>query len=186
MQASVFDIYQRQLEAMQALTSASLSGFERAQQAAMSSAREMLRHQADVAGRVTQETATIAMDPERIKPALDGIMQAQRDVMAAVSETQQRCLKALTPDQVSSQDGAAWFDGVRKSVDQWQRWSEQMMTIAREQSDRLMSDASHRTREMTDAGTQAVRSSANTIQESTRRVEEAAQAGKRKGEQAHA
>ena len=183
MQASaLFDIYQRQLQAMQALASASLSGFERTQQAALSTMREVLNQQCDVAGRVTDQATTIAMDPERVRPAIDGIMQAQRDLMNAVTETQRRCMQALTPESIDTRDSSAWFEGLRQSVDQWQRWSEQIMSVTREQSERMLNEAARQTREFNESSTQAVRNTAGAVQETTRRAEEATQAAARRAE----
>ncbi len=183
MQASaLFDIYQRQLQAMQALTAASLSGLERSQQAAISTVREVLSQQCDVAGRVTDQATSIALDPERVRPALDGIMQAQRDMMNAVAETQRRCMQALTPEPVSAQDGSAWFDSMRQSIDQWQRWSEQVLGVAREQTERIVDEAGRQARQFGDASTQAMRSTAGAMQDTTRRAEEATQAAARRSE----
>ena len=182
MQASaLFDIYQRQLQAFRTLTSASLSGFERTQQAALSTVREMLSQQCDVAGRVTDQAATIAMDPERVRPALDGILQAQRDMMTALADTQRRCMQVLTPEPMAPQDGAEWFDGMRRSIDQWQRWSEQVMGIAREQGERLFNEAGQQARQVGDASTRAVRSAAGAVQDTTRRAEDATQPAARRG-----
>jgi hypothetical protein len=177
----LFDIYRQQFETMQNLTSASLSGFERAQQAALSSYRKVLDHQFDTAGRVSEQAASIALDPDKVRPAMTGIMDAQRDLMSAVTETQRRCLEAITPtEQAQSGGRAAYFDTMRESIEQWQRWTEQVLNTAREQTERIASEVEQRTREFGQASAQATRSIANQQQDAMKKTEETLQSGARR------
>src|SRR5262245_30357788 len=137
MQASfLFDVYRQQVEAMQNLTSASLSGFERAQQAALSSYRRVVDQQLQTAGRVGEQATSIEVDPEQMRPAVSRLIEAQHDFISALAETQRRCVEAITPER-EAQNGAtsAYFNTVRESIEQWQRWTEQLLRTAREQTE---------------------------------------------------
>jgi Phasin protein len=177
----LFDIQRRQVEAMQNLLSASLSGAERAQQSMLSTFRRVMSQQFETAGRVSERAASVALDPEQVRPAMTGIIEAQRDLMSAMTETQRRVMEAITPEDFGGNGGAsAYFETVRQSIDQWQRWTEQVLRTAREQTDRIAGEVEQRTREVSEATAQATRNIASQQHETAKKAEEAGEATTRR------
>jgi hypothetical protein len=145
----MINLYRQQFESFQNVASASLSGIERAQQSALESYRQALCQQMDLASRAASQASQAMLDPEAVRPAVEGMIKAQRDLAQAVTDTQQRMAEAVSREANADQSGPAnlassYADMLRDSVDQWQRWTQQVFQVAREQAETLARDAASR------------------------------------------
>lgn len=170
MTATFIDMYRQQLGGMHQLTTASISGLERAQQCALQMARQVLDQQLDAVGRAASHASQAMLDPEQVRPAVENMMRTQRDLAQAVSETQRRCVDAVT-GQASQQDGTSVgqvTDAMQQTLQQWQRWTEQLFSVTREQTEQLARDIQRQQAETASA-------SARAADDMSRRFESSAQ-----------
>lgn len=182
MTSSMINLYRQQLDSMQNLAAASLSGFERAQQCSIEICRQAVGQQLDVLGRVNEQTQQAVLDPQQARPALEGMLRAQREMVQAMSDTQRRIVESLTSNGDGQQMGdltTNYIDSVRQSIDQWQQFAQQLFQVAREQTEQLSNQTDQNTRAV--AG--AVHRSTDQVQDASRRVADAAK--QRTNEQAN-
>ena len=179
MTATFIDMYRQQIGGMHQLTTASISGLERAQQCALQMTRQMLDQQLDAVGRATSQASQAILDPEQVRPVVENMMRTQRDLAQAVSETQRRCVDAVT-GQSSQQDGTSVgqvTDAMQQTLQQWQRWTEQLFSVTREQTEQLARDIQRQQAETASA-------SARAADDMSRRFESSAQQASQAGSQA--
>lgn len=173
MTSTMIQMYRQQLDAMQNMTSASLSGFERAQQSALEIYKQALGQQLDVMGRVNDQTTQAVLDPQQARPAVEGMIRAQRDMVQAMTETQRRIVDSFTVQGNGQQTGdlaASYMDTVRRSIDQWQQFAQQLFQVAREQTEQMSDEAQRSTQGM--AG--SVHRATDQVADASRRVADAA------------
>ncbi len=155
MTGSIVSAYRRQFDALQDLTAASLSGFERAQQSCLEMCRHAVGQQIDVASRINDRATETLLDPEQARPALEGLMRAQREMVQALTETQRRMIDSITPNGEDQSNIASTFADVsRQQIDQWQRFMQQFFQMARDQTETLTREAERMQREMQQSGHQ--------------------------------
>ncbi|MFN9031679.1 MAG: hypothetical protein ACK5XM_16045 [Betaproteobacteria bacterium] len=74
-------------------------------------------------GRVNEPTTQAVLDPEQARPAVEGMIRAQRDLLQAMTDTQRRVVESFTINGDGQQVGdltANHVDAVRRSIDRWQ------------------------------------------------------------------
>jgi hypothetical protein len=174
--SSMLNLYRQQFESFQHIASASLSGIERAQQSALETYRQALGQQIELASRASSQATQAVLDPEAVRPAVEGIIKAQRDFAQAVTDTQQRVAQVVSREASSDQSGPAnlassYADLLRDSVDQWQRWTQQVFQVAREQAETLTRDTANRAQQQ---GHQQAGRSQQQEGDASRRLEQAA------------
>ncbi len=170
---TMIQMYRQQLDTMQTMASASLSGFERAQQSALEIYKQALGQQLDVMGRVNEQTTQAVLDPQQARPAVEGMIRAQRDIVQAMTETQRRIVDSFTANGNQQQAGdltTSYIDTVRRSIDQWQQFAQQLFQVAREQTEQMSTEAQRTTQSM--AG--AVHRATDQVSDASRRVADAA------------
>jgi gas vesicle protein len=173
MMNSMLQMYRQQLDAMQTMASASLSGFERAQQSALEICKQAVGQQLDAMGRVNEQTTQTVLDPQQARPAVEGMIRAQRDIVQAMAETQRRIIDSITATGNGQQAGdltTNYIDTVRCSIDQWQQFAQQLFQVAREKTEQLSSEAQRNTQHA--AG--AVHRATDQVSDASRRVAAAA------------
>ncbi len=170
---TMIQMYRQQIDTMQTMASASLSGFERAQQSALEIYKQALGQQLDVLGRVNEQTQQTVLDPQQARPAVEGMIRAQRDMVQAMSETQRRIVDSFATTGNGQQAGdltTSYIDTVRRSLDQWQQFAQQLFQVARDQTEQLSNEAQRNTQHA--AG--AVHRATDQVSDASRRVAEAA------------
>jgi hypothetical protein len=201
---SVAGFYKAQFESAQDLTSASMEGFERIQQLAVQAWRQQLDNQLRLVNSVASRSAEAISDPELARPALDRMIDVQRQLADTVVRTNQRVLSAVTNSaQRTAEQGAALSangdaaadgDGytamMQTALQQWQELTNRMLDVMQQQistaTDELQRQgerAAGQTQEAIQAGLKGLQSGAN-------QAEHVQQAGKQeraqtKGERKH-
>lgn len=139
MTASFIEMYRQQMSGIHHFTTASLSGIERAQQTALDATRQVVDQQLNICGRVANQASQAVLDPEQVRPAVEGMMRAQRDMAQALTDTQRRCVEALSAQDGDRQQAplSQYADAMQQSLQQWQRFTEQLFNVAREQTEQL-------------------------------------------------
>lgn len=173
MTSAMIQMYRQQLDSMQEMAAASLSGFERAQQCSIEMYRQAMGQQLDVLGRVNDQASQVVLDPEQARPALEGMLRAQREMVQALSDTQRRVIESFTAGTDGQQVGdvtTSYIDTMRQSIDQWQRFAQQLFQVAREQTEQMSQEAERTSRSVAGSAQRAT----DQTQEASRRVAEAA------------
>lgn len=169
MTASFIEMYRQQMSGIHHLTTASLSGIERAQQTALDATRQVVDQQLNMAGRVANQASQAVLDPEQVRPAVEGMMRAQRDMAQALTDTQRRCVEALSTQDGDQQQQAPftqYADAMQQTIQQWQRFTEQLFNVAREQTEQMTRDAQRQQSEL-------AHSTARSADETAKRFESA-------------
>ena len=139
--------YRTQFESAQDLTSASMEGFERIQQLAMQAVRQQFDDQLRLVDAMASRSAQVIVDPEFARPAIERIIDVQRQMADAVVQTNQRVLSAVSSSaQRTAEQGAslavlpehrAEAEGyptmVHAALQQWQQMANRMLDVFQEQ-----------------------------------------------------
>jgi gas vesicle protein len=94
-------------------------------------------------------------------------------MVQAMTETQRRIVDSFTATGNGQQTGdlaTSYIDTVRRSIDQWQQFAQQMFQVAREQTEQLSNEAQRNTQQA--AG--AVHRATDQVTDASRRVADAA------------
>lgn len=139
--------YRTQFESAQDLTSASMEGFERIQQLAMQAVRQQFDDQLRLVDAMASRSAQVIVDPEFARPAIERIIDVQRQMADAVMQTNQRVLSAVSSSaQRTAEQGAslavlpehrAEAEGYptmfHAALQQWQQMANRMLDVFQEQ-----------------------------------------------------
>jgi hypothetical protein len=173
MTASFIEMYRQQMSGLHHFTTASISGIERAQQTALDATRQVVDQQLNIVGRVADQASQAVLDPDQVRPAVEGMMRAQRDMAQALTDTQRRCVEALSTQNGDQQQQAPftqYADAMQQTIQQWQRFTEQLFNVAREQTEQMTRDAQRQQSEL-------AHSTARSADETAKRFESAATSG---------
>lgn len=139
--------YRAQFANAQDLTSASIEGFERIQQLAMQAVRQQLDDQLRLVNAMASRSADVITDPEFARPALERIIDIQRQMADAVVQTNQRVLSAVSSSaQRTAGQGASlavlpehrtgsdeYPTMFHAALQQWQQMANRMLDVFQEQ-----------------------------------------------------
>jgi hypothetical protein len=172
MTASFIEMYRQQMSGIHHFTTASISGIERAQQTALDATRQVVDQQLNIVGRVADQASQAVLDPDQVRPAVEGMMRAQRDMAQALTDTQRRCVEALNAQNGDQQQApfTQYADAMQQTIQQWQRFTEQLFNVAREQTEQMTRDAQRQQGEL-------AHSTARSADETAKRFESAATSG---------
>ena len=180
---SIAGFYRAQFESAQDLTSASMEGFERSQQLALQALRQQIDNQFRLANTVAARSAEAVVDPELARPALDRMIDVQRQMADTIVRTNQRVLNAVgssaqrTVDQgaaVGGNGGPALPDGdgytemMHTAFQQWHELTTRMLDVFQQQ----FATASD---EIQRQGQRAVDQTSRAVQDTVRGVQAGAQ-----------
>ncbi|MGZ8274423.1 MAG: phasin family protein, partial [Burkholderiaceae bacterium] len=145
---SIAGFYKAQVETAQDLTSASMEGFERIQQLAVQAMRQQIDNQFRMANTVAARSAEAIVDPEIARPALDRMIDVQRQMADTFVRTNQRVLSAVgssaqrTVEQGTALSGSGnqqptdvegYSSMVQTAFQQWQELTNRMLEVFSQQ-----------------------------------------------------
>jgi hypothetical protein len=176
---SIAGFYRAQVESAQDLTAASMEGFERIQQLALQALRQQIDTQFRLVNTVAARSAEAVVDPELARPALDRMIDVQRQMADAIVRTNQRVLSAVgssaqrTVEQGASIAGSsgeqpgADADGysamMLTAFQQWQELTNRMLDAFQQQFETAST-------EMQRQGQRAVAQTSQAVQDTVRGV----------------
>ena len=194
---SIAGFYKAQVESAQDLTSASMEGFERIQQLALQAVRQQLDNQFRLVNTIAARSAEAVVDPEIARPALDRMIDVQRQIADTVVRTNQRVLSAVgssaqrTVEQGTSLSNgrpqAADVDGYstmfQTMVQQWQDLSNRMLDVFQQQFSAATGEIQRQGQRAVDQTSQAVQSGVRGVQAGAQQGEQAGHQGAQAGQQ---
>jgi hypothetical protein len=196
---SIAGFYRAQVESAQDLTSASMEGFERIQQLALQAMRQQIDNQFRLVNTVAARSAEAVVDPELARPALDRMIDVQRQMADAFVRTNQRVLNAVgssaqrtvetgssvggngSQQQFGDTDGYATV--VQTALQQWQDLTNRMLDVFHQQFAAATGEIQRQGQRAFEQTSDAVQSSMRGIQQGAQQAEHGAQAGQQGGGQ---
>lgn len=192
---SIAGFYRAQVESAQDLTAASMEGFERIQQLALQALRQQIDTQFRLVNNVAARSAEAVVDPELARPALDRMIDVQRQMSDAIVRTNQRVLSAVgsSAQRTVEQGASIAGSGEQPSPDadgysammltafqQWQELTNRMLDAFQQQFETASSEIQRQ-------GQRAVAQTSQAVQDTVRGVaagaQQSGQAGSRSGGQ---
>ena len=195
---SMAGFYRAQVESAQDLTSASMEGFERIQQLALQAVRQQIDDQFRLMNTVAARSAEAVVDPEIARPALDRMIDVQRQIADTFVRTNQRVLSAVnssaqrsveTGSAVSGSGGQpiADVDGysamVQTAFQQWQELTNRMLDVFNQQFAVASGEIQRQGQRAFDQTSEAVQSSVRGVQAGAQQAEHGSQGGQPGGQQ---
>jgi phasin family protein len=204
---SIAGFYKAQVESAQDLTSASMEGFERIQQLALQAVRQQLDNQFRLVNTIAARSAEAVVDPEIARPALDRMIDVQRQIADTVVRTNQRVLSAVgSSAQRTVEHGTSLTNGgpqptdvdgysnmFQTMVQQWQELSNRMLDVFQQQFSAATGEIQRQGQRAVDQTSQAVQSGVRGVQAGAQQAEHGghqgqggqpgAQAGQQGGQQ---
>jgi len=145
---SIAGFYRAQVESAQDLTTASMEGFERIQQLALQALRQQIDSQFRLVNTVASRSAEAIVDPELARPALDRMIDVQRQMADTFVRTNQRVMSAVSSSAQRTVETGAAFGGngspaigggdeysamVQSAMQQWQELTNRMLEVFQQQ-----------------------------------------------------
>ena len=171
---SIAGFYKAQVESAQDLTSASMEGFERIQQLAVQAMRQQIDNQFRLANTVAARSAEAIVDPELARPALERMIDVQRQMADTFVRTNQRVLSAVgssaqrTVEQGTALSGngnqqptdiEGYSSMVQTAFQQWQEMSNRMLEAFSQQFSVATGEIQRQGQRALDQTSEAVQSS---------------------------
>jgi len=189
---SIAGFYKAQVESAQDLTSASMEGFERFQQLALQAVRQQLDHQFRLVNTIAARSAEAVVDPELARPALDRMIDVQRQIADTFVRTNQRVLSAVgsSAQRTVEQGGSIGGDGnqpmsdvdaystmFQTALQQWQELTNRMLDVFSQQFSEATGEIQRQGQRAVDKASQAVQSGVRGVQAGAQQAEQGAQGG---------
>jgi hypothetical protein len=161
-------LYRTQVESAQDVTAASMEGLERIQQLALQAWRQQVDSQLRLVHAITSKSAEAIVDPDVARPALDRMIDVQRQLADTVVRTNQRVLSVVTSgaQRAGEQAGAQNAAGERgddlvstmfqSALSQWQEMSHRMLDAFHEQFVAATSEVERQGNRVLDQASQAL------------------------------
>jgi phasin family protein len=143
---SIAGFYKAQFESAQNLASASMEGFERIQQLSLQALRQQIDNQFRLVNSVAERSAEAVVDPELARPALDRMIDVQRQIADTFVRTNQRVLSAVnsSAQRAVEQGGSIAGNGsdetdadytaiMQSALQQWQELTNRMLDVFHQQ-----------------------------------------------------
>lgn len=196
---TVAGFYRAQVESAQDLTSASMEGFERIQQLALQAMRQQIDNQFRLANTVAARSAEAIVDPELARPALERMIDVQRQMADTFVRTNQRVLSAVgSSAQRTVEHGTAlsgngnqqptdvegYSSMVQTALQQWQEMSNRMLEVFSQQFSAATGEIQRQGQRALDQTSEAVQSSVKGDQPGAQQAERGTQGGQQGGQQA--
>jgi hypothetical protein len=152
---SIAGFYRAQVESAQDLTAASMEGFERIQQLALQALRQQIDTQFRLVNTVAARSAEAVVDPELARPALDRMIDVQRQMADTIVRTNHRVLLAVgsSAQRTVEQGASIARNGDQPSLDtdgysglvltafqQWQELTNRMLDAFQQHFDTASSE----------------------------------------------
>lgn len=183
---SIAGFYKAQVESAQDLTAASMEGFERIQQLALQALRQQIDTQFRLVNTVAARSAEAVVDPELARPALEQMIDVQRQIADTFVRTNQRVLSAVgssvqqTVEQGSTIGGNAGrqdeaTDGyaamMQTALEQWQELSNRMLDVFQQQFAAATGEIQRQGQRALDQTSESVQSAVREVQAGARQAE---------------
>lgn len=196
---SIAGFYRAQVESAQDLTSASMEGFERIQQLALQAMRQQIDNQFRLANTVAARSAEAIVDPELARPALERMIDVQRQMADTFVRTNQRLLSAVgSSAQRTVEHGTAisgngnqqpadvegYSSMVQTAFQQWQELTNRMLEVFSQQFSAATGEIQRQGQRALDQTSEAVQSSIKGVQAGAQQAEHGAQGGQQGSQQA--
>ncbi len=195
---SIAGFYKAQVESAQDLTSASMEGFERIQQLALQALRQQIDNQFRLVNTVAARSAEAVVDPEIARPALDRMIDVQRQIADTFVRTNQRVLSAVgSSAQRTVEHGTSISNGTQQPTDvdgysamfqtmlqQWQDLSNRMLDVFQQQFSAAAGEIQRQGQRAVDQTSQAVQSGVRGVQAGAQQAEHGGQHQPQGGAQA--
>lgn len=194
---TIAGFYKAQVESAQDLTSASMEGFERIQQLALQALRQQIDNQFRLVNTVAARSAEAVVDPELARPAMERMIDVQRQMADTFVRTNQRVLNAVgSSAQRSVEQGSALsgnsnqqpaeIDGysamVQTAVQQWQELTNRMLDVFSQQFSQATGEIQRQGQRALDQTSDAVQAGVRGVQQGAQQAEQGAQ-GQQGGQQ---
>ena len=183
---SIAGFYKAQVESAQDLTAASMEGFERIQQLALQALREQIDTQFRLVNTVAARSAEAVVDPGLARPALERMIDVQRQIADTFVRTNQRVLSAVgsSVQQTVEQGSTIGGNGGREDDDtdgyaammqaalqQWQELSNRMLDVFQQQFAAATGEIQRQGQRALDQTSEAVQSAVREVQAGARQAE---------------
>ena len=194
---SIAGFYKAQVESAQDMTSASMEGFERIQQLALQALRQQIDNQFRLVNTVAARSAEAVVDPELARPALERMIDVQRQIADTFVRTNQRVLSAVgtSAQRTVEQGNAIGSDGnqqasdtdgyaamVQTAVQQWQELTNRLLDVFQQQFATATGEIQRQGQRAVEQASEAVQSSVRGVQAGAQQVEHGS--GQQSGQQA--
>lgn len=189
---SIAGFYKAQVESAQDMTSASMEGFERIQQLALQAMRQQIDNQFRLANTVAARSAEAIVDPELARPALDRMIDVQRQMADTFVRTNQRVLSAVgssaqrTVEQGTALSGngsqqptdvEGYSSMVQTAFQQWQELTNRMLEVFSQQFSAATGEIQRQGQRALDTTSEAVQAGVRGVQGGTQQAEQGGQQG---------
>src|SRR5512145_846781 len=185
---SIADFYKAQVESAQDVTSASMEGFERIQQLALQALRQQIDNQFRLVNTVAARSAEAVVDPELARPALDRMIDVQRQLADTFVRTNQRVLSAVnssaqrTVEQGTAITGNApqqadtdYTAMVQGALQQWQELTNRVLDVFHQQFAAATGEFQRQGQRAFEQTSEAVQGNLRGVQAGAQQAEQAAQ-----------
>lgn len=192
---SIADFYKAQVESAQDVTSASMEGFERIQQLALQALRQQIDNQFRLVNTVAARSAEAVVDPELARPALDRMIDVQRQLADTFVRTNQRVLSAVnssaqrTVEQGTAITGNApqqadtdYTAMVQGALQQWQELTNRMLDVFHQQFAAATGEFQRQGQRTFEQTSEAVQGNVRGVQTGAQQSEQGSQAGQHGGQ----
>jgi phasin family protein len=196
---SIAGFYRAQVESAQDLTSASMEGFERIQQLALQAMRQQIDNQFRLVNTVAARSAEAVVDPELARPALDRMIDVQRQLADTFVRTNQRVLSAVTSSAQRTVEHGTALSGngdqqptdvqgyssmVQTAFQQWQELSNRMLDAFSQQFSTATGEIQRQGQRALDQTSEAVQAGVRGVQAGAQQAGQGMQAGQQQGQRA--
>ena len=195
---SIAGFYRAQVESAQDLTTASMEGFERIQQLALQALRQQIDNQFRLVNTVTSRSAEAMVDPELARPALDRMIDVQRQMADTFVRTNQRVLSAVNSSAQRTVETGVSFGGngaqapgngdeysamVQTALQQWQELTNRMFDVFQQQFTVAAGEIQRHGQRAVDQASDAVQSAVRGVQAGAQQPEQGIQQSSQGGSQ---
>jgi phasin family protein len=194
---SIAGFYRAQVESAQDLTSASMEGFERIQQLSLQAWRQQLDNQFRLVNTVASRSAEAIVDPEIARPALDRMIDVQRQMADTFVRTNQRVLSAVNSSAQRTVEGASQTGNgpqdrdigedytvmVQTALQQWQELANRMLDVFNQQFSAATGEIQRQGQRTLERTSEAVQAGVRGVQAGAQQAEQGGQAGQQPGQQ---
>lgn len=196
---SIAGFYKAQVETAQDLTSASMEGFERIQQLALQAMRQQIDNHFRLVNTVAARSAEAVVDPELARPALDRMIDVQRQMADTFVRTNQRVLSAVgSSAQRTVEHGTAlsgngnqqptdlegYSSMVQTAFQQWQELSNRMLEVFSQQFSTATGEIQRQGQRALDQTSEAVQAGVRGVQAGAQQAGQGMQGGQPGAQQA--